>query len=888
MEMNNKRRFYLDTFLAICRGEIQVRNEDTEPVYKILEILHERGLNVEKADEYFRSTSYVSISDIMVPDLSYGHTQQRREYDEQLEIGNIRVIGTKVSDVDKKEFGRLYDTSAGYILPEVPSIQGVAEFLWLLDKADHEVRLSNADQAEPDLAPIVVNTQDNEIFKIISDAVGLTKEDYKKYNITAISARDKDKRGVIKDVCREIEKLVEERGTGLKTNDELSFAINEDANFLLATTKDKKLLEQEIFFERYGINCSMLSKVLGNHNDPDELHGNIVSNAVGVNNRDNTGKMYNIADFIKEKYTKEELVQELQSRGINPYNTFIVADDRGSTIPADIAKQFILRTHENMPTEIKHLIFGDNEITPQFLDAYLEKKIFPGSEIKHAIAAAGGIEGFWKTIDEICNEHGFDRSFYNNCSVVVMPILDVYEKQPRKFVTTAQKKYHVSESRHPDYDTVVESEQYLIPKDLKNKSKERTLGDYFEENRFGIYFKHSDIGKCCTAVVNNFGLRRQKERDKKHYHNYTVGIVDGNYRSGFIDNSGNKSADFDNPVKAEKFLKENDAYVFDASKVTKENSAEFIHALHSAIVAKQTDPRDMGKLLVVYRPSDEARKVLDQYGVLYNNNFIGEYRARMLVVADNDEELGKALDSHSRKYGRVKGEYPNTEEVKVFEKAADKNKGKGVFIQCSATEETPVSIGQAFETAFYIALSGRDIVYGGGDKKMMGAIMHGYKAAEKYAGENGEKFKSQLYAVSTQNLLAKETLKGRFSKSVKPSNTWVAPTIHHRKASLKQSSVEAITLLGGAGTMEEFGKCAADPNYKVTVFNQKGLFNPLKEICGDMLNVKFHDKLHDLLKNEFGCEITDQKDAYIKAAIKRIPETKIESVSPTAVRKRQV
>ncbi|HCR86374.1 MAG TPA: hypothetical protein DIV86_06820 [Alphaproteobacteria bacterium] len=619
----------------------------------------------------------------------------------------------------------------------------------------------------------------------------------------------------------------------------------------------------------------MLSKILGNHNDPDELHGNIVSNAVGVNNRENSGKIFNISDFITGKYTKKQLIEVLKANGMDPNNTFIVADDRGSIMPANIAKEFILRTHKNMPAEIKSLIFGDNEITPEFLDNYLAKKVFPGSEIKHAIAAAGGVENFWRIQDEICKEQGFDRSFYNNCSIVVMPILDVYEKHPRKFVTSAQKKYHIAEKRHPNYDDVVESEQYLIPQNLYNKNQHSTLGDYFEENRYKIYFRETDIGKCFTAIVNNFRLERKTQEKKEPFCTYTVGVVDGDYTSEFRTSAGYKSADFDNPVKAEEFLKNNDAYVFDASKVTKENAAEFIHSLHSAIVAKQTDPRDMGKLLAVYKPSDEARKVLSQYGALYNANFIGEYRARMLVVADNDNELCEALDTHSRKYDKVKGEYPNTEEIKVFEKAADKKKDKGVFIQCSATEETPASIEQAFKTAFYVALSGRSIVYGGGDKKMMGAIMHGYKAAEKYAGENGAKFKSQLYAVSTQNLLAKETLQGKFSRSVSLRNTWVAPTIHHRKASLKQSSVEAITLLGGAGTMEEFGKCAADPEYKVTVLNQRGLFNSLQAICGDQPNVKFHNELDRLLQAEFGCEITAAKDAFIKAAIKRIPDAKI-------------
>jgi len=247
--VNTTRKFYLESLLSICRGEIQTKSQELEPVYKILEILHERGLNVEKADEYFRSPDYVSISNVMVPDLAYGHTQQRRHYDEQLKTKNIRIIGSKVSEVDRNEFERLYNASAGYILPEVPSIQGVTEFLWLLEKADHEIRLAAEERKKPSLPPIVINTYNNEIFKIISDAIGLNEDDLEKYNITLVKKGEKKhSKGLIKEVCKKIEDKVEERGGGFKYNDELSFSINANANFLLATTKDKKLLEQEVFF----------------------------------------------------------------------------------------------------------------------------------------------------------------------------------------------------------------------------------------------------------------------------------------------------------------------------------------------------------------------------------------------------------------------------------------------------------------------------------------------------------------------------------------------------------------------------------------------------------------------------------------------------------------
>ncbi len=822
-------KFLLGCLDQVFEGKKLDLNSETKIVYDIFDKLYSKNLLLEKPQEYFTSKTYTPIGDTSTISLPFKMTKIRRGYDKDLRKQatlNIRMIGSKVSDLNNDRLERLYDESAAHIMPQEVSAHAVYELLYILNKKAEGV----------DDKPFFIHTKDkkNKIFNKIAKDIGLKPSDLLDLNIFEHDSQDK----IINQISKKVKKQL--------FNNELEFNIGRNATFYVATTSDKKLIEMEEYFSKFGIKVKSIAELIGPFKDADELHGTAEVNAVGTNDDKNSGKYYTIKKSIEDNYTKEELTELLLKNGANPQNSYIITDDRAAMFHEKLMAKALEIYGNNIPAEINELMFGKYGYDYKTL---IKNKNFPGAEIKHFIDALGGQEKFWNEMAELSQDK--DKRFIENYSVVsISPIFDCYKENPRLFVTSSKIKSAFIDEARPKHP-YVESEQFTIP-----YNDTRTLKEMTEAGDYDAYYKTTDIGRALKALVNNFNLREFIDKNTETYESYKVSVIGNNHKvDGFKTNFLENSSGLKSATDFEKFIANHDAFVFDGN-LKKKDFAATAHLFFAAAVAKQTDPRDIKKLIVINNPNENFRKLIDLYHSLYGKGYIKEYPARMFSITHNNEELERVVIHHAREYRPVDFEYDHNEitPLKIPEKEA-------IFSACSSSSDTPENITYAAKIAYYLALSGRDIVYGSGDKKMMGGTYKGYLAAKKYAEENNIPFNSEIIGSSTTNLLKRETYDGKKPENIKDENFYFAPTIHHRKEFLVGSSTSAIVLYGGAGTLEElFFARTKSGSYQINVLNGKGTYDYLKDIPGSE-KINILQSVEEILTKVYNVDISDQKAA---------------------------
>jgi predicted Rossmann-fold nucleotide-binding protein len=840
MKFKNERLSYLvDAFEEVLKGKKLELNEKNQFVYDILAELAQKRIINEKPQEFLTSDSYKPIGDTSNTSLPYQITRSYLYYRDELDkvgVRNIRVIGSKLSKINESKIKKLDEASAAFILPRTPSLQGVYEFLYLLKR-----NLESPENSKEIFVDNKNNENDkNQIFELVLKEIGLSEDLLKHFKINNIKAEE----GVAKIIASEISKSYRKNSSNLENE----FEITKDSVIYLATTSDKKLWEATAFFENYGIRVKPLSNVIGNFKDADELHGTIESNAVGIEGENNSGKLKTVIKKIKQ-LDENELKEKIIKDGENPEKAIVLTDDRGSFYSEKLVLAYLKKYGHNLPKDISDLYFSKNSY-----EELIENKFFPGPEIKHIIDAAGGLTKFWKEMANLSENLNISERFAENAiAVALCPILDSY-KLPldrRILSISARKKFKFNDKPSPKLP-YVESEQFTGP-----VYSEETLAAMLNRGDFRTYFEQTDIGQAYKGIVHNFGLKEIVSLKSEPYENYQIGYFSDNINDNIIGFKVNmlNSGDTEIATIADGLLKDNDCFIFDGN-IKKEDFWKSLHAFNKIVVSKQTDPRDLNKKIVIHKPNEYFQKIIDLYGKGYDVGTIRQYPVRMFSVTNNDIELENLIDGHSRKYRPAKDfVYDYKNEPKRF----DIEEGKeAVFIACSASSETVSNMELSTRTAFLLALSGRDIVYGSGDKKMMGGIYDGYFHAKEYAENNGIEFKSRLIASSTKNILKLETLYERMPEKLNADLFYLAETIDHREDCMFNSSTSGIILPGGAGTIKELSNfrqkaASSGRTYEIHVLNNAGAYDPLEEINAD-LNVKFYRNLENILQNTYKVE----------------------------------
>lgn len=848
MKFKSERLSYLvDAFERVLKGEKLQLNRENQFVYDLLADLYQKRMLSEKPEEYFKSDTYDPIGDTSNSSLPYQATTQRGYYRRELKnvgVSNIRIIGTTINKITEKKIKTLQEYSAANLLPLSPSIQGIFEFLYLLNKKE----------IEPDFNKnffVDNKSNENSFFNAITREVAISQEKLSELGVEILNG------------AKDIANRVKDNYKKTNFNKELEFEIETGANILYASSSDKKIWEAELL-ENFGLKIKDLSEVIGNFPDAAELHGTIESNAVGNPTDTSTGKLFTIINKIKLD-GKEALLQRLQKLGLSAEKTFIAVDDRASKMSEKITIEFLKRHGDNLPPDIYKLYFENYSF-----DELPRLKVLPGAEVKHFIDAAGGITDFWKEITDISRNLAVEDRYIENASAMaVMPILDVFADEPRILTLSAKNKSGFRDIPQPNL-AYIESEQFTYPIYNKDGSKNKTtLTEMMISGDTDSYINYSDIGLIFKSLANLFELKNITTKSNESYKGYQIGVFTSDEVKNVNGFQAKKldAADTLIATKADSLIQQNSCFIFDGN-IKPEDFSKISHAFNKIVVNKQTDPRDKKKQIIIHNPNEHFQKIIDLYGKGYDVGTIKQYPPRMFSITHSDDELEHLIDVHSKKYRPVDFQYNYSQQPQKIEPLENR---EAVFIACSASSDTPKNLDLANRTAFLLALSGKDIVYGSGDKKMMGGIYTGYFYAKEYAEKNGIEFKSRLVASSTPNILKLETLNENKPEKIEDELFYLAPTIDHRKDFLFNSSTSAIILPGGAGTVEELFMCAekaklTNRDYDINVLNIKKCYDILEQKNDDK-NIKFFSDLDRILLNKYkvGAELKKSGIDYVDA-----------------------
>ena len=132
-----------------------------------------------------------------------------------------------------------------------------------------------------------------------------------------------------------------------------------------------------------------------------------------------------------------------------------------------------------------------------------------------------------------------------------------------------------------------------------------------------------------------------------------------------------------------------------------------------------------------------------------------------------------------------------------------------------------------------IAESNFDIVFGGGEKGIMGAL-----------SSSGVRFGARTTGIIPEFLLSKDVVNSSIP-NIFNSELLVTQTMHERKKMMYEKSDAFIILPGGVGTLDECFEvltwCQLNliKNKKVGIINFKGYWNPLIILIKHLINQEF-------------------------------------------------
>lgn len=261
---------------------------------------------------------------------------------------------------------------------------------------------------------------------------------------------------------------------------------------------------------------------------------------------------------------------------------------------------------------------------------------------------------------------------------------------------------------------------------------------------------------------------------------------------------------------------------------------EKLFVLYSLEVGKQLNPRDFEKPIIILNHDGSWNDALVIHNNLANMALTKEYSISLPAKFNNRSSVGVQSNSYYDVVGTPKGGEHYTYDAtvsaalellkeksknytprasasfKLEEKgdSPDKVDGFKVAFFCSASNENKYLNGSVKKISHDLAANNYGIVYGGGDRYTMGAVLEGVTSYRKelmaYDRLNEQEAKAKTYIAgySTKEILNAETTKGKFSDALNYSKR--NDNIYHRMADMLDNSDVIIAAPGGAGTVQEW------------------------------------------------------------------------------------
>lgn len=310
-----------------------------------------------------------------------------------------------------------------------------------------------------------------------------------------------------------------------------------------------------------------------------------------------------------------------------------------------------------------------------------------------------------------------------------------------------------------------------------------------------------------------------------------------------------------------------------------------IYDLMSITVAKQLNPRDSNKpVILLNHRKDGVGYWDDAIKIHYDlaNQFFTKEHAILLpssvhddnehvtahsngyfhvVTGDNMAKLNKAAIAilEKERHGFVPHRH-TPEHTEIHGKPADRDERFKVAIFCSASNENTVLNHNVRTLSHDLAAKNFGIVYGGGDKYTMGAVLDGvrdYRRELVKGGKSKKDAKAATYiaGISTENIAVSETKNARLSTDLNYSE--LTKDIYERMAKMLAASDVLVVAPGGAGTVQEWMAAMilrktvpAFADKPIIVYNPKLLDDSEKKVWDTTLNTILGKDYNELSKEE--------------------------------------
>lgn len=260
-----------------------------------------------------------------------------------------------------------------------------------------------------------------------------------------------------------------------------------------------------------------------------------------------------------------------------------------------------------------------------------------------------------------------------------------------------------------------------------------------------------------------------------------------------------------------------------------------LYTLSSLVVSKQLHARDSKKAILIMNNDGSWNNAVTIHNNLSNIGMTKDFS----VCIPSKLESGNDINIHSNSYydviGTPNGENKSTYEQTAaavaellkqhrrgynvrkrskseflkgdLEKSPENFKGYTVAVFCSASNENKYLNSSVKNMTYNLSKDGYGIIYGGGDRYTMGAVLEGVleRRNELVSEGNSEeeaKAKTYIAGYSTRQILKSETKNGVFSPHLNYARQ--NSDINYRMADMLDNSNVVVAAPGGAGTVQEW------------------------------------------------------------------------------------
>jgi predicted Rossmann-fold nucleotide-binding protein len=644
------------------------------------------------------------------------------------------------------------------------------------------------------------------------------------------------------------------------------------ATIFFSTTSPDKLEEMRKILAPYQVRVARLDQLTPS-NSPEEKSGTYTGNC--------SEKMRESLKAVRElqKNHPEVFAARLRAMGVEPANAFIMVEDSGvHTTDRRIIKHLPLDGMEHGTR-----IHGEQGIGPEFgpatIGALGEKKFFESlnraidNANKDALAnhrdneiIAGMQAQEPRLVGRIQLLRGTApaRPIMVQTSVVGLAPIQQPDERDDYEIFSATQSMNVLRGPQPPTDRIFHAGHYLAPRGQDNPHGLSQVELDQDHDRFTRALSSraravKGMVLACQAPLRTreMDVRAADVRYHVHLQSQTETYVSQGLRGALGQHryhlSKAASASDANPLAAaiEPHLAASEAAIlmpFAAKHEPKAHLAARIYQLFSQIVARQIHPRDRDKPLIIYNPKEGLLgrcwdPILAYYDELREVGMIKDQKRVLLQEAASESEVLDLLELSRNNYLRTPGDMEAPGVVQEHELTRSNTFNVAVF--CAATNKNQKLLDLARKTGFDLATQGFGLVFGAGNRSMMGEVLTGALRGERVAPASNITNDAKVFIAgsSTDAILKVEADNPEELKRTIDAHGqyYHAKDIYQRMQFMIKQSDAFLIEPGGAGTVQELAalmllKQANHPDMRgkeIVVldlpYHKAGLFSPKDE-----------------------------------------------------------